>query len=110
MRSHPFDGIEIESCATDKSYYSLVNEQAVLEALSTTGIMHLGYQYEDVNDDLDSQLKDHRAGIEAIIGHIKSGGQLGKSRMKSDEGNLSAGYAAMGGFNLRQLMRHLVKS
>ena len=105
-----FDGIEIESCATDKSYYSLVNEQAVLEALSTTGIMHLGYQYEDVNDDLDSQLKDHRAGIEAIIGHIKSGGQLGKSRMKSDEGNLSAGYAAMGGFNLRQLMRYLVKS
>jgi hypothetical protein len=37
-----------------------------------------------------------------------SWGQLGQSRMKTDETTLAAGYGAIGGFNLRQLIRHLL--
>jgi hypothetical protein len=47
-------------------------------------------------------------GIEPLIGHAKQGGQLGQSRMKTDETSLAAGYAAIGGFNLRQLIRPLL--
>lgn len=54
------------------------------------------------------QLLHHRrAGIEPLIGHTKQGGQLGRSRMKSDATTKSAGYAAVFGFNLRQLTRCL---
>lgn len=52
------------------------------------------------------KLHNRRAGIEALIGHIKHGGQMGRSRMKSDRTTLSAGYAAVLGFNLRQLKRY----
>jgi hypothetical protein len=55
-----------------------------------------------------ARLVDRRAGIEPLIGHAKHGGQLGQSRMKTDATTLAAGYAAIGGFNLRQLIRHLL--
>lgn len=48
-----------------------------------------------------------RAGIEPLIGHTQHGGQLGRSRMKSDTTTISAGCAAVFGFNLRQLTRCL---
>ena len=51
---------------------------------------------------------NRRAGIEPLIGHAKHGGQLGTSRMKHDDTTLAAGYGAIGGFNLRQLLRHLL--
>jgi IS5 family transposase len=41
----------------------------------------------------------------ADFGHTKHGGQLGKSRMKSDATTLAAGYASVLGFNLRQISR-----
>lgn len=100
-----FEGIKIAELATDKGYYSQTNEQAAMSVLKEDGNLHLGYQYEDTPDDIDTRLKDHRAGLEAVIGHIKQGGQLGKSRMKSDKTTLAAGYAALLGFNLRQMMR-----
>jgi len=43
-----------------------------------------------------------------LIGHAKQGGQLGQSRMKPEETTLAAGYGAIGGFNLRQLIRPLL--
>ena len=55
-----------------------------------------------------TRLVERRAGIEPLIGHAKQGGQLGQSRMKTDETTLAAGYGAIGGFNLRQLIRHLL--
>jgi hypothetical protein len=56
--------------------------------------------------DLKERLHNRRAGIEPLIGHIKRGGQLGKSRMKSDAATLAAGYGFVIGFNLRQLIRN----
>ena len=56
--------------------------------------------------EIQEKLRDRRAGIEPLIGHAKQGGQLGKSRMKSDAATLAAGYGSICGFNLRQLIRH----
>ena len=53
-------------------------------------------------------LHDRRAGIEPLIGHTKHGGQMGRSRMKSDQTTLAAGYASLFAFNLRQLVRNLM--
>ncbi len=52
-------------------------------------------------------LHNRRAGIEPLIGHTKHGGQMGRSRMKSDETTKITGYTAVLGFNLRQLARNL---
>lgn len=52
-------------------------------------------------------MHDRRVCIEPLISHVKHGGQMGRSRMKSDETTKSAGYAAVFGFNLRQLTRYL---
>ena len=35
-------------------------------------------------------------------------GAARRSRMKTDDTTLAAGYGAIGGFNLRQLIRHLL--
>ena len=53
------------------------------------------------------KLHNRRAGIEPLIGHLKQGWQMGRSRMKSDATTLSAGYSSVLGFNLRQLKRYL---
>jgi len=58
--------------------------------------------------EVHARLADRRAGIEPLMGHAKQGGQLGQSRMKTDDTTLAAGYSAVGGFNLRQLSRHLL--
>ena len=42
------------------------------------------------------------------VTHAKRGGQLGRSRMKTDDTTLAAGYGTIEGFNLRQLIRHLL--
>ena len=50
-------------------------------------------------------LYNRRSGIEPLIGHIKQGGQLGQSRMKSDSTIEASGYSSLLGFNLRQTIR-----
>jgi len=49
---------------------------------------------------------NRRSGIEPLIGHVKQGGQMGRSRMKSDNTIEASGYTSVLGFNLRQLIRH----
>lgn len=102
----------LASVATDKGYYSLNNEQLLIEK----GVLEIQLPRPDrtLNAARETtpwtirQLLHHRrAGIEPLIGHTKQGGQLGRSRMKSDATTKSAGYAAVFGFNLRQLARCL---
>ena len=50
-------------------------------------------------------LLNRRSGIEPLIGHVKHGGQLGRSRMKSDKVIEASGYTAVLGFNMRQLIK-----
>ncbi|BCA93679.1 IS5 family transposase [Legionella antarctica] len=109
---HLFGKGLLASVATDKGYYSLSNEQLLIEK----GVLEIQLPRPDrtLNAARETtpwpirQLLHHRrAGIEPLIGHTKHGGQLGRSRMKSDETTKSAGYAAVFGFNLRQLTRYL---
>ena len=100
---------KMESVATDKGYWSGKN-RAVLSSLKlkTEGLqrpstIEKGADWDSV---LEEHLRNRRAGIEPLIGHIKRGGQLGRSRMKSDQGTLAAGYGSVLGMNLRQLIRH----
>jgi len=100
----------IDSYTTDKGYYSKANEDILIKA----GVKEVGMQRPgNVNREKllpmkrEEQLANRRSGIEPLIGHVKQKGQLGRSRMKSDRGTESAGFAAIMGFNLRQLTRSL---
>ena len=92
----------LQSLSTDKKYFSQEN----IDALEEIKDLSLGYRLEDMSEEIFSALMDHRAGLEALLGQTKHGGQLKKSRMKSDKSTLAAGYTAVGGFNLRQIIRH----
>ncbi|STO91754.1 transposase [Fluoribacter dumoffii] len=102
----------LASIATDKGYYSRDNEK-MLEKAGAQDIYLprpervLDAPPEKTTGDMRALLHNRRAGIEPLIAHTKQGGQLGRSRMKSDETTKSAGYAAVLGFNLRQLMRYI---
>jgi transposase, IS5 family len=103
----------LQSFGTDKGYYSRTNSNYLH---TVAGLKELGLQQPglDIGGLAESEaetrarLADRRAGIEPLIGHAKQGGQLGQSRMKTDDTTLAAGYSAIGGFNLRQLIRHLL--
>jgi hypothetical protein len=103
----------LQSFGTDKGYYSQANHN-YLRAVA--GLEELGLQQPGLDlgrlaeseAETHTRLADRRAGIEPLIGHAKQGGQLGQSRMKTDDTTLAAGYGAIGGFNLRQLIRHLL--
>lgn len=101
----------LRSCGTDKGYYSAANREYLraLEGLEEFCLQQPGCNPATLSESeraTFTRLADRRAGIEPLIGHAKQGGQLGQSRMKHDETTLAAGYAAIGGFNLRQLIRH----
>jgi transposase, IS5 family len=103
----------LTSCGTDKGYYSGANHQYLrsLEGLKECCLQQPGLDSRSLlGDDAEThaRLVNRRAGIEPLIGHAKHGGQLGTSRMKHDDTTLAAGYGAIGGFNLRQLLRHLL--
>src|SRR5918999_3477272 len=110
---HLFGKGILKSLGTDKGYYSEANRGYLrgLEGLEEFCIPQPGLDPEHQSPDataIQARLLDRRSGIEPLIGHAKQGGQLGKSRMKKDESTLAAGYASIGGFNLRQLVRHLL--
>ncbi len=97
----------LKSVGTDKGYYSKSN----VKAIATLGINAHGVQRPENNkiqllEDEVRQLKNRRAGVEPLIGHVKEFG-LRRSKMKSDEATLSSGYRSVLGFNLHQLKRHL---
>jgi transposase, IS5 family len=101
----------LRSCATDKSYYSAANRKYLraLPGLEEFCLQQPGFDPATLTESeraTFTRLANRRAGIEPLIGHAKQGGQLGQSRMKHDASTLAAGYAAIGGFNLRQLVRH----
>jgi len=100
----------LKSASADKGYWMAKNQRD----LTKRGVTESGLQRpcniksrEGLGSiDVQARLRDRRAGIEPLIGHTKHGGQLGKSRMKSDAATLAAGYASVLGLNMRQLVRH----
>ena len=98
----------LKTVAADKGYWSMKNRKELI----TRGIFPGGLQkpstvrVQDADLNVQEHLRNRRAGIEPLIGHIKHGGQLGRSRMKSDRATLAAGYGSVLALNLRQLIRH----
>jgi len=54
------------------------------------------------------EFANRRAGIEPRIGHLKTRG-LGRSRMKTDMGDLTSGYRSALSWNLSPLMPDLAR-
>ena len=103
----------LQSFGTDKGYYSRTNNNYLraVVGLKERGLQQPGLDNGSLTEseaETRARLADRRAGIEPLIGHAKQGGQLGQSRMKTDDTTLAAGYSAIGGFNLRQLIRHML--
>jgi transposase, IS5 family len=106
-----FDKVKINSVTTDKGYYSKKNEKFLIGR----GVNEVGIQRphnikkppsRPMTKEREEELVNRRSGIEPLIGHIKQGGQLGRSRMKSDKGIECSGYTSVLGFNMRQLIRY----
>ncbi len=98
----------LESATADKGYYSKKNQKIFKEAhVKEIGLQKPGKRNQIESEIVSENLINRRAGIEPLIGHAKQKGQLGKSRMKYDKSTKSAGYAAILGFNARQLIRYL---
>jgi len=101
---------EIQSVAADKRYFSPTN----INALKRAKVKDIGIQAPssvknlpfNIKEEHASSLRDRRAGIEPLIGHLKHGG-FGKSRMKSDQTTETSAYRCAAGFNLRQFTRHI---
>ena len=103
---------KLNSVATDKGYYSKKNVKYLIKKnVKEIGIQVPGNTNDKnitLSDDKSEALRNRRAGIEPLIGHIKQGGQLGRSRMKNDDSVESSAYASVFGFNLRQTMNALI--
>ena len=107
-----FENAQLNSVATDKGYYSQRNEKLLLEkSVAEIGIQRphniKKAKVQEITPEQEEKLINRRSGIEPLIGHIKQGGQLGRSRMKNDRNIESSGYTAVLGFNMRQLIRKL---
>ena len=95
------------SYAADRGMWGAPN----LELCMNAGIKNIGIQPKGKAEALVSQrelhrLSNRRAGIEARIAHLKTRG-LGRSRMKSDAGDLISGYRSAIYYNCTHLMRDL---
>lgn len=99
----------LNSLSADKGYWSGKNNHELAKRrVKENGLqrpVNIRNKKGLPSSDIQERLRDRRAGIEALIGLTKRGGQLGRSRMKSDAATLAAGYASVLGFNLRQISR-----
>jgi IS5 family transposase len=99
----------LKSLGTDKGYYSRSN----VRAAKTAGVKEIAIQYPGnlkrpptvLSRGKQLQLRNRRAGMEPLIGHVKRRG-LERSRMKSDLAIEASGYRATMGFNLHQISRY----
>ena len=108
--NHFFPEQCIQSLSADKGYYSKKNEQLLIgQGVKEIGIARpVNIKRKKLHsEETLEKLANRRAGIEPLIGHIKRGGQLGRSRMKKDASTKAAGYTAVLGFNLRQTKHYL---
>ena len=106
LHSTVFDTMP-RSYGTDRGMWSIEN----LELCLSAGIEKIAIQPKGQASPLVSRrdhriLSNRRAGIEPRIGHLKTRG-LGRSRMKSDAGDLISGYRSALSWNLSLLMRDL---
>lgn len=102
----------LQSIAADKGYWSRKNQDELIRRdVKEIGLQHPANIKNTKlvqDEEVKQRTRDRRAGIEALIGNVKHGGQLRKSRMKGDTATLAAGYSSILGFNLRQMARYSI--
>jgi hypothetical protein len=96
-----------QTCAADRGMWGQANLELCLNAgIEKIGIQPKGKAKALVSQQDLQQLSNRRAGIEPRIGHLKTRG-LGRSRMKSDMGDLISGDRSALSYNLSLMMRDL---
>ena len=96
-----------KSYATDRGMSSIENIEYCLNAeIEKIGIQPKGKQQSLLSKKDQKELSDRRAGIEPRIAHLKTRG-LGRSRMKTDLGDLISGHRSALSYNVSLLMRDL---
>jgi len=96
-----------KSYGTDRGMYSAENLEYCLSSdIEKIAIQPKGKGQSLVSKKDQKELSDRRAGIEPRIAHLKARG-LGRSRMKTDLGDLISGYRSALSYNLTHLMRDL---
>jgi hypothetical protein len=96
-----------KSYGTDRGMSSIENLEYCLSAgIKMIGIQPKGKRASLLSAKDQKKLSDRRAGIEPRIAHLKTRG-LGRSRMKTDLGDLISGYRSALSYNLSHLMRDL---
>jgi transposase, IS5 family len=102
----------MESISVDRGYFSQAHESFLvgknIKEISLPCPCNVrAAPLVNLSPEMRERLVNRRAGIEPLIGHLKNGWQMGRSRMKSDNATKAAGYCSVLGFNLRQLMGKL---
>jgi transposase, IS5 family len=99
----------LKEVGCDKGYYSRKNIKNISAiGINTDGVQRPANAKLQLPKEITDPLRDRRAGIEPLIGHLKSFG-LAKSKMKSDESTHSSVYSCTMGFNLHQILRNIKK-
>jgi hypothetical protein len=93
----------LQGIGTDKGYYSHANTTII--GINTDGLQRPISVKTRPPDKVVQPLRDRRAGIEPLIGHLKSFG-LKKSKMKSDRATHASVYTCTMGYNIHQILRH----
>jgi transposase, IS5 family len=106
-----FNKITINSVSTDKGYYSKKNEKLLFQKNVNEMAIQRPHNIKKppvkpLSESRTQELINRRSGIEPLIGHLKQGGQLGRSRMKNDETIKASAYTSVLGFNMKQLIRY----
>ena len=93
----------LQGIGTDKGYYS--HDNTTIFGINTDGLQRPVSVKTRPPDEVVQPLRDRRAGIEPLIGHLKSFG-LKKSKMKSDRATHASVYTCTMGYNIHQILRH----
>jgi hypothetical protein len=97
----------LKEIGADKGYYTHENtKNPATMGINTDGLQRPSSIKSKPSEDVAQPLRDRRAGIEPLIGHVKSFG-LRKSKMKSDASTHASVYTSVMAFNMRQIYRHM---
>jgi len=106
LHSTVFDTMP-KTYGTDRGMSSIENLELCLSAgVEKIAIQPKGKASALVSRQDQRRLANRRAGIEPRIGHLKTRG-MGRSKMKTDMGDLISGYRSALSWNLSLLMRDL---
>lgn len=98
------------SCGADRGYESpQINQCLDDHNVEKNGIQARKGTSETLTSEELTAHRNRRAGIEPLIGHLKNEFGMKKSRMKSDRTTLAAAYRSVTGFNLKNIIRFLVR-